>query len=58
MGLYLGSEKIKTILNNELFCLNLLPSLSPIVNGALLKTSEDYIWKDLNELYLTAKESE
>ena len=56
MGLYLGgSEKLKINLDNTTYYLNLY-SLSPIANGALLLSFDNYILKDSGGLYLTAKE--
>lgn len=58
MGLYLGSsEKLKINLNNILCSLNLF-SETPITNNIRLLSSEGYILKDVNGLYLTAKEEE
>lgn len=55
MGLYLGnSTKLKVIVNGSLVRLN-VPSLS-LPNGIMLKSSDGYILKSLNERYLTAKE--
>lgn len=57
MALYLGSNKIKINLDNVVYNLELYSS-NLIINGVLLLSSEGYMLKDLNELYLTAKESE
>lgn len=58
MALYLGgSDKLKINLNSILYHLNLY-SLAPITNGVMLLSSDDYMLKDSNGLYLTAKESE
>lgn len=57
MALYLGSERIKVNINGVVYNLNLFSETS-IFNGVLLLSSEGYILKDINELYLTAKESE
>lgn len=57
MALYIGSDKVKVTLNNVSYYLNLF-STTPITNGVLLLSSEDYILKDSNGLYLTSKESE
>lgn len=58
MALYLGSsEELKICLNGVEYCLNLY-STTPITNGIRLLSSEDYILKDSNGLYLTAKEDE
>lgn len=58
MALYLGNgEKVKIKLNNVLYNMNLYSS-TPILNGIMLLSSEGYVLKDANGLYLTAKESE
>lgn len=55
MALYLGnSEKLKVILNNVVYNVNLY-STAPITNGVRLLSSEGYILKDSNGLYITAK---
>lgn len=56
MALYLGnSNKLKVYLDNTLYNINLF-SIIPILNGVKLLSSDDYILKDINGLYLTAKE--
>lgn len=58
MALYLGSgDKIKIFLNGSLCRLNLL-SAQLIITGIKLLTSDGYILKDSNGLYLITKESE
>jgi hypothetical protein len=57
MALYLGSGKIKMNLNGVTYDLNLF-SLTPIFNGVRLLSSEGYILKDSDGLFLTSKESE
>ena len=57
MALYLGSDKKKLNLNGLIYCLNLF-STTPIVNGVQLLSSDNYILKDSNSLYITAKEEE
>ena len=57
MALYLGNDKIKINLNGVTYCLNLF-SEAQIMNGIRLLSSDAYILKDSNGLYLTAKESE
>lgn len=59
MALYLGSDKVKLTLDNIIYHLNLFTSSSqPIFNGIILKSSDEYILKDSNGIYLTAKEAE
>ena len=59
MALYLGSSKtkLKVNLNGVAYYLNLF-SKQPITNGIRMLSSENYILKDSNGLYLTIKESE
>lgn len=58
MALYLGSsEKLKININNLEYYLNLF-SEKPITNGIRLLSSDGYILKDSNGLYLTFKEGE
>lgn len=57
MALYLGNSKVKINLNDIVYCLN-LASTPPITNGIKLLSSDGYILKDINGLYLIAKESE
>lgn len=53
MALYLGrSEKLKINLDNNIYRFNLF-SETPIVNGIKLLSSEGYILKDINGIYLT-----
>ena len=57
MAIYLGSNKVKVILNEILYNIELFSSI-PIINGIRLLSSESYILRDSNGLYLTLKESE
>lgn len=58
MALYLGSgDKQKVVLNGAVYCLNLFTKVA-ITNGIRLLSSDNYILKDSNGLYLTVKESE
>lgn len=57
MALYLGNEKIKININGLIYNLNLYSDI-PIVNGDILLSSDDYILKDSNGLYLTTKDGE
>ena len=55
MALYLGtSEKLKINLDNVVYYLNLFSEV-PITNGVRLLSSDGYIFKDSNGLYLTVK---
>lgn len=52
MALYLGSsEKLKMNLDGVICCLNLF-STTPITNGVKLLSSDNYILKDSNGIYL------
>lgn len=57
MALYLGNEKVKLNLNQVTYVLNLF-SETLILSGIRLLSSEGYILKDSNGLFLTLKESE
>jgi hypothetical protein len=57
MALYLGSDKVKLNLGNEQLCLQLFSS-TPILNGAILLSSDGYTLKDLNGLFLTTKKED
>ena len=57
MALYLGSDKIQIYLDGILYKLNLY-SEKPITNGILLLSSDGYVLKDVNELYLTTKKED
>ena len=57
MALYAGGEKVKININGFVYNLNLF-SETPILNGVLLLSSDGYVLKDTNELYLTAKDGE
>lgn len=54
MALYLGGHKLKVNFNNMVHKLNVY-SVITILNGIQLKSSDDYILKDTNGVYLTAK---
>ena len=58
MSLYLGnSEKLKVNLNNIIYRFKLF-SENPITNGIRLLSSDNYILKDSNGLYLTIKDGD
>lgn len=57
MALYLGSDKVTINLNDVMYLLNIY-STELIINGILLLSSDDYTLRDVNGLYLTAKEAE
>lgn len=65
MGICLGSHKIKLNFGGANCLLNIFSPTSspsapptPTVNGVMLLSSDGYVLKDLNDVYLTAKESE
>lgn len=55
MGLYLGSNKQKLQINNAVVSMHIYSS-TPITNGIVLMSSNNYILKDVNGLFLTVKE--
>lgn len=57
MALYLGNQKVKLYLNGELFCLNFFDT-APIVTGIRLFSSDGYVLRDSNGLYLIAKDGD
>ena len=58
MALYLGSSgKQKIILDGVVYRLNFFTTTT-ITNGIRLLSSDNYILKDANGLYLTIKESD
>ena len=56
MGLYLGGEKVKILVNDTTYRLNLY-STSPITNGTQLLSSDNYVLKDKDGRYLTLQEA-
>lgn len=58
MGLYIGSQPQKLVINNQEIFLELYTPNIIITNGVRLKSSDDYILKDENGYYLTIKEGE
>lgn len=58
MALYLGSsDKQKIVLDGNTYFMNLFSKIL-ITNGDILLSSDNYILKDSNGLFLTVKESE
>lgn len=57
MALYLGSNKVKLNLNDIIYSLNIFTG-NTLLNGIMMLSSDNYVLKDSNELFLTAKESE
>ena len=56
MAIYLGNgQKFKLNFGNAT-CSLIIPSATPILNGVKLLSSDNYILKDSNGIYLTAKE--
>lgn len=59
MALYIGSsEKQKVFLNEVKYKFNIYTKGSIVNNVIRLLSSDNYILKDVNELYLIAKESD
>lgn len=57
MALYFGNSKSKLYFYGTSCVLNICPS-NLILNGTILESANGYILKDINGLYLTAKEDE
>lgn len=58
MALYLGSEKVKIKLGSSARIIELYSNI-PITTGVILLSSDGYILRDSNGLYVTSlKESE
>lgn len=58
MALYLGnSEELKVYINGVKYKFNLY-SNELIINSNVLLSSDDFILRDINGIYLTAKESD
>lgn len=56
MALYLGnSEKLKINLGDVVYIMNIFSAL-PTIENVILSSSDDYILKDFNGLYLSPKE--
>lgn len=56
MGLYLGNEKMNLRSNELLLCLNIYSPSDPITEVIRLLSSDNYILKDSNNVYLIPKE--
>ena len=52
MALYLGNSKVKVNINGVAYRFNLYAD-PPITNGLRLLTSEDFVIKDVNGVYIT-----
>ena len=57
MGMYFGSKKVRFALGNMPRRLNLI-SVQPAVPNIFLVSSDGYVLKDCNGVYLTVKERE
>lgn len=55
MPLYLGAYQAKVYLDKTLYNIN--KQITILTKGILLKSSNNYILKDKNGIYLTAKEA-
>ncbi len=55
MALYLGGNKVKIILDNIVYNMNIHSVLPTIDNEVLVASSDDYILQDVNGLYLAPK---
>lgn len=56
MALYLGNEKVKVNLDQHTLHFNIYSPL--MVDGIVLLSTDNYILKDVNGVYLTTKEDE
>lgn len=57
MSVYLGNQKVKVILNGTVYKIN-LNDIDFISNTVRLLSSDGYVLKDLNDVYLVPKESD
>lgn len=57
MALYLGDKKVKINLGGVVYNLNVIPAVL-VTNGVRMASSDDYVLKDSNGVYLTTKEVE
>lgn len=57
MAVYIGSEKVKINLDGVVYKMDIYSEI-PITNGTLLLTSDNYILKDSNGVYITACEED
>lgn len=55
MAIYIGGQKFKIICDGKVCGLQTYSPI-PITNGVRLLSSDDYILRDINGLYLTATE--
>jgi hypothetical protein len=56
MGLYLGGgEKLKLNIGNTIYNL-IIPATTSMLNDIILLSSDNYILKDFNGVYLTTRE--
>ena len=58
MALFLGSKKQKISIGNSARQIAFFSTVASMINGIALLSSENYMLKDKNGLYLTVKESE
>ena len=58
MALYLGNSGKQKINANNTICRLIILSPSPVLNNIMLLSFDNYILKDSNGVYLTAKEEE
>ena len=57
MGVYLGTNKVRVIMDGVLYDLH-IAEVAPVITGIKLLSSDGYVLKDLNGLYITTKEGE
>ena len=57
MAIYIGSQKYKLIAGGDVCDMQICLS-TPIINGIRLLSSDDFILKDINGLYLTIEKED
>ena len=57
MAVYLGSEKIKINLGDVAYYLNIFTEIPPL-EGIMLRSSDNYILRDKDGLYLTIERTD
>ena len=57
MAIYVGGQRYKLSLGRDICGLNICTS-TPITNGVRLLSSDDFILRDMNNIYLTVKKED
>ena len=58
MALYIGDQKCKLVLGGKVCNVIVYTPNAVIINGIKLLSSDDFILKDINGLYLTTKKED